>query len=177
MRVIRAPLLFLLVLPVVAHSISAIASSPTVNSDSRAEPDDDSLRTAVDVLEIPSLGSLRCGSVGTNTRQCLGVPFAAPPTGALRWRAPANVSSWDGVRDATKRAPLCIQGGHPPVANETDEDCLYLDIYTPKRQSPTGGYPVIIWLHGGSYSTGSPQNASMLVELTQDVVWVGVNYR
>lgn len=61
------------------------------------------------------------------------------------------------------------------MANQTDEDCLYLDIYTPAAAPPhqQRGYPVVIWLHGGSYSTGSPQNASMLVELTQDVVWVG----
>ena len=127
-----------------------------------------------DIVKTDS-GALRCGTVGAATRQCLGVPFAAPPVGPLRWRAPSNASSWSGVRDATKRAPLCIQGGRPPVANQTDEDCLYLDIYTPAAAPPQQqrAYPVVIWLHGGSYSTGSPQNASMLVELTQDVVWVG----
>ena len=64
------------------------------------------------------------------------------------------------MRDATRKQPLCIQGGHPPVANQTDEDCLYLDIWSPSAPSADGaGYPVMIWLHGGSYSTGSPQNA------------------
>ena len=146
---------------------------PLVGADHMVRADGDT------TIVKTALGSLRCGTVGTTTRQCLGVPFAAPPTGALRWRAPTNASSWTELRDATKRAPLCIQGGHPPVANETDEDCLYLDIYTPKPTlpRPTGGFPVVVWLHGGSYSTGSPQNASMLVELTQNIVWVGVNYR
>ena len=128
-------------------------------------------------LSTPA-GKLRCGRVGSHTRECLGVPFAAPPVGPLRWHAPKPAAPWSGVRDATRKQPLCIQGGHPPVANQTDEDCLYLDIWSPSAPSADGaGYPVMIWLHGGSYSTGSPQNASLFVELSQKVVWVGVNYR
>jgi carboxylesterase type B len=127
-------------------------------------------------------GQLACATVGERTRQCLGVPFAAPPVADLRWRAPANVSAWSGARDATRTQPICIQGGRAPVPNQTDEDCLYLNVFSPRQAPPRGGgFPVVVWLHGGAYATGSPQNASMLVDLSQElgepIVWVGVNYR
>lgn len=128
-------------------------------------------------------GPVVCAQAGVRSRACLGVPFAAPPVGDLRWRPPAPVPSWRATvpRDATAQRPACIQGDRAPVPNRTDEDCLYLDIYTPRAPPSPGanatGYAVMVWLHGGSYSTGAPQNATGFVELAGDVVWVGVNYR
>eukprot|EP01049_Picozoa_sp_SAG25_P021576 SAG25_NODE_8085_length_441_cov_0.602339_1_plen_116_part_10 len=71
-------------------------------------------------------GKLRCSFVGERTRQCAGVPFAAAPTGDLRWRPPAPAQRWQGVRDATSKQPSCIPGNARPKAGATDEDCLYL---------------------------------------------------
>ena len=120
--------------------------------------------------------------MGGMSVQYLGVPFAAPPVGDRRWRPPANASTWVGVRNSTYARPICIQAGRAPVAGQTDEDCLYLDVFMPRTPPPSpSGYPVMIWLHGGSFATGSAQNASSFVELsrqlTRPVVWVGVNYR
>jgi para-nitrobenzyl esterase len=60
-----------------------------------------------------------------------------------------------------------------------EEDCLTLNIYAPRTPPPAGhtGYPTVVWIHGGSYETGGPQNASGIVELAGDIIFVGINYR
>jgi len=86
-----------------------------------------------------------------------GVPFAAPPTGALRWREPAPVVPWRGVRQADRFAPACAQTGvsmpgeAPP---QVSEDCLYLNIWTPTHHA-MARLPVIVWIYGGGLANGS----------------------
>lgn len=87
----------------------------------------------------------------------LGVPFAAPPLGALRWRESQRAASWKGTRKSQTFAPACPQNGvsMPGEApTTTNEDCLYLNIWTPAR---TAGkrLPVLVWIHGGGYTNGS----------------------
>src|SRR3984957_6043560 len=74
----------------------------------------------------------------------LGIPYAAPPVGALRWQPPQPAASWPGVRDATKFAPHCPQSASPFGQASTSEDCLFLNVFTPA----TGGqHPVMVWIH------------------------------
>ena len=86
-----------------------------------------------------------------------GVPFAAPPTGPLRWRPPAPHSPWLGTRTAVAFAPACMQEGvsmpgeAPPAVSE---DCLYLNIWAP-RPGRLKKLPVIVWIYGGGYRNGS----------------------
>jgi para-nitrobenzyl esterase len=86
-----------------------------------------------------------------------GVPFAAAPLGDLRWRDPQPVASWVGTRAADAFAPACMQEGvsmpgeTPPTVSE---DCLYLNIWAPARESH-GKRPVIVWIYGGGYRNGS----------------------
>jgi para-nitrobenzyl esterase len=93
------------------------------------------------------------GIVDDNTRTFRGIPYAAPPTGELRWRSPQPAASWSGVRDATKYADSCAQSAHPVGVASTSEDCLYLDVTTPKQSRKK--LPVLIWIHGGSFKNGA----------------------
>jgi para-nitrobenzyl esterase len=87
----------------------------------------------------------------------MGVPFAAPPVGELRWREPHPVAHWQGVRRAASFAPACMQSGvsmpgeTPPAVSE---DCLYLNIWTPTGNADRK-LPVLVWIHGGGYTNGS----------------------
>lgn len=86
-----------------------------------------------------------------------GIPFAAPPVGEKRWRAPEAVIPWDGVRDATEFADVCMQTGEtvPGLGVEPmSEDCLYLNVWTPAA-SGAQRLPVMVWLYGGGLHVGS----------------------
>ncbi|WP_332855684.1 carboxylesterase/lipase family protein [Duganella sp. S19_KUP01_CR8] len=86
-----------------------------------------------------------------------GIPFALPPVGEWRWRPPQPALAWQGVRDASKFAPACMQHGvsmpgeTPPAVSE---DCLYLNLWAPPRRAGQR-LPVIVWIHGGGYANGS----------------------
>ncbi|GAA1802824.1 carboxylesterase family protein [Actinomadura chokoriensis] len=109
-----------------------------------------------------------------------GIPFAAPPTGDLRWRPPQPARPWQGVYDATAPRDQCAQlpapyGGPTSYA----EDCLYLNVTTPdSARRHRRGLPVMVWVHGGGNVTGagSIYNAAKLAT-DGDVVVVTVNYR
>src|SRR6202050_5558368 len=76
-------------------------------------------------------GAVR-GLTVSNSNELPAIPYAAPPVGALRWQPPQPAASWAGVRDATKFAPHCPQLASPFGAASTSEDCLFLNVFTPK---------------------------------------------
>lgn len=115
-----------------------------------------------------------------------GVPYARPPVGELRWKAPKDPEPWHGVRDATLPAKKCTQLQTTKewirtgvVDQESSEDCLYLDIYRPKRPTyHNKKLPVYVWIHGGSNNFGSGRDYDGSVLAAQsDVVVVVVQYR
>ena len=105
-----------------------------------------------------------------------GIPFAAPPVGDLRWRAPQPVEPWEGVLQTTEYAPAPMQGGGP--ASGKSEDCLYLNVWTPAK-SPKEKLPVMVWIYGGGFSFGSTSdpvhNGEHLAR--KGVVLVSIAYR
>jgi len=105
-----------------------------------------------------------------------GVPFAAAPIGELRWKAPQPVKVWDGVKQAVKFAPSPMQQGNPPSGKS--EDCLYLNVWTP-AQSHTERLPVMVWIYGGGFSTGSTAEPSYDGQklAQKGVVFVSIAYR
>jgi len=105
-----------------------------------------------------------------------GIPFAAPPLGALRWQPPQPIR-WAGVRPAADPAPACLQGNHGwnrAAYVFASEDCLTLDIETP---TTTGRHAVLVWIHGGSNHAGSPIDTFMTSMVGEGIVVVGVRYR
>src|SRR5262245_33049686 len=72
------------------------------------------------------------GDVDVGTRRFAGIPFAAPPVGALRWRPPAAVESWDGVHDATQFGSPCPQLSSLQSIPSENEDCLHLNVWSPE---------------------------------------------
>src|SRR5262249_7972764 len=110
----------------------------------------------------------------------LGLPYAAPPTGHLRWREPRHVAAWWGVRDATAFAPSCPQPPPPATftAGPTDEDCLSLNVYTPQLGRRGGkALPVLVWIHGGGFTTGAGRDYDAAKLAADGVVVVTINYR
>ncbi|MEH1123242.1 carboxylesterase/lipase family protein [Micromonospora sp. CPCC 206061] len=132
--------------------------------------------TRPDVVRTEA-GAVR-GVVAARSIDFLGVPYAAPPTGERRWRPPAAPVPWTGVRAATAAGPWCAQS--PDVFNgftgSTAEDCLTVNVHVPRRA--TGRLPVMVWLHGGSFVTGSSDRYRPDPLLAAgDAVVVTVNYR
>ncbi|UGS40649.1 carboxylesterase/lipase family protein [Pseudocitrobacter corydidari] len=123
------------------------------------------------------------GLVDENIHLWRGIPFAQPPVGALRWRAPQPVQPWTGVRQADTFSASCWQnidycrelGGGDP--GRFSEDCLYLNVWSPAARSAP--LPVMVWLHGGGYTIGAgglpPYDGKALAQ--RNVVVVTVNYR
>ena len=108
-----------------------------------------------------------------------GVPYAAPPTGPLRWQAPQPAPSWDGVRDATEFVSSCPQQAGPfAPPGSLDEDCLSLNVYTPALgNADTSGRPVLVWIHGGGLASDAARNYDPTLLAAEGTVVVTINYR
>ena len=111
-----------------------------------------------------------------------GIPFALPPVGALRWRPPQPVKSWTGSREATQFGPDCAQEPFPgdaaPLGVGADEDCLYVNVWTPAKRG-TAKLPVMVWIYGGGFVNGgsSPAVYDGTPFAKDGVVLVSFNYR
>ena len=131
-------------------------------------------------LAIEDLVQLTSGQVSGiqlngNVTVFRGIPFAAPPVGDLRWKAPKPPIPWQGVRVADTFGPACMQRRTQQL---TSEDCLYLNVWT-RAESKQSTLPVMVWIHGGGWSYGASSNATYdgLAFANEDVVLVSVNYR
>ena len=113
------------------------------------------------------------GATSDGVSTYLGIPYAAPPVGELRWRLPAPGPTWTGARDATKPGASC---------EKEVEDCLYLNVTTPAGAKPGAKLPVMVWIHGGGFvigtsmgSFGATHDGSEFAR--KGVITVTLNYR
>jgi para-nitrobenzyl esterase len=113
----------------------------------------------------------------------LGLPYAAPPVGNLRWKAPEPAAKWSGLRDASKFGNRCQQWHVWDDYTFTDpgpsEDCLYLNVYAPADAKPGAKLPVMFWIHGGGFLAGasSEPRYSNPALVAKGVIVVTINYR
>jgi len=150
---------WLVVVVTFVSSLAAYAAAPLVKTDSG-------------IVEGKNAGSVNV---------FLGIPYAAPPVGKLRWKPPALPSKWAGVRQATRFGARCMQGRIFPDMVFRDpggsEDCLSLNVWAPTEGK--GGLPVMAWIHGGGFVAGASseprQDGAVLAK--QGVVVVSMNYR
>lgn len=164
-RAARIVALCLLVLTGCAGRGMDAARSPNTPSESA--------RLTVETDRGPLAGTIVDGGV----RAFLGIPYAAPPTGARRWRPPAPVDAWNTPRAATRVGPACPQPDVPGYAT-ADEDCLTLNVWVAPAGSPRK--PVLVWIPGGAFVEGS--GGYLLYDggrlaAREDAIVVTMNYR
>ena len=140
--------------------------------------------TAIVPASIPDPVKLDAGlvsgvpSTSADVRVFKGIPFAAPPVGAQRWKAPQPAAKWDGVRQGDQFGPRCMQGGGGQGAQAMSEDCLYLNVWT-AAASASEKRPVMVWSYGGAFTggAGSLPGYDGEVLARKGVVVVTYNYR
>ncbi|MBB4688732.1 carboxylesterase/lipase family protein [Amycolatopsis jiangsuensis] len=117
------------------------------------------------------------GTVSGGVRTFQGIPYAAPPVGALRWQDPKPAAHWTAERDGTHPGSACAQGPTEIPSGSKSEDCLYLNVTAPSHES-VKPKPVVVWIHGGGFFQGAGSNydARRLAE-RGDLVVVTINYR
>lgn len=121
------------------------------------------------------------GAVNNGVEQFLGIPYAKPPVGELRWQRPLSAQSWSGIRQTTQFGPSCMQKPFAedavPLPNNYSEDCLTLNVWRPEKRKPR--MPVMVWIHGGGFVNGG--SASSVYDGEQfarkGIVFVSFNYR
>ncbi|MGY0488666.1 carboxylesterase/lipase family protein [Streptomyces sp. WG-D5] len=127
-------------------------------------------------LTVSTDKGLVAGASADGVDRFSGIPYAAPPVGAQRWQPPAPAAAWTGTRSAASPGPRCLQNGSS-TSPGTSEDCLYLNVYTPAKRT-NRPLPVMFWIHGGGFSTGSGDaEDGSLIARTNNVVVVSINYR
>lgn len=140
------------------------------------------------VSDDETLRSIACGRIigfkeSNGCNAWLGIPYARPPVGPLRWRAPRPAPPWEGIRSALRFGSRSLQ----PALNATlsagahagSEDCLYLNVWSPSRpRDASGAMPVMVWIHGGGNIFGGSDsyNGAQLAQ-SQSVIVVSINYR
>ena len=146
---------------------------------------------ADDLIRSTQHGEVQGMSVPYESNAWLGLPYAKAPVGALRWRAPRPPQSWSGVRDASRFGSVCSQGEvslkstryavSMEISEDVEdgsEDCLYLNVWAPRDLEVGEQLPVMVWIHGGSHTSGagSDYNGARLAS-TGRVIVVTINYR
>jgi para-nitrobenzyl esterase len=152
-------------------SAGALYAAATHSPKHHGKSNDSKNKTPAIVTES---GPLK-GIINGNITEFLGIPYAAPPVGNLRWMPPQSFGTWHGLLDASTFGSECTQGG------SGSEDCLFLNIYVPnfkKNANKHGGAtPVMFWIHGGGLTAGAGSDYDPTPLVNQGVIVVTINYR
>jgi para-nitrobenzyl esterase len=124
----------------------------------------------------PTLFGAVQGKTVNGVNEFLGIPYAAPPVGALRWHAPKLPARWHGIRQATAFGPHCPQSAGAFGIASTTENCLFLNVFTKPGRS-LAGRPVMVWIHGGALVSGESNDFDPTALVNDGVTVVTINYR
>lgn len=127
---------------------------------------------ATDLTMVKAESGVVHGVAAADVISFKGIPYAAPPIGELRWRVPQPVKPWEGVREASKFGPACMQTDDLPKS----EDCLTNNVWRPAEVSREP-YPVMVWIYGGALVRGNTALYPGDALAAQGVVVVTMNYR
>lgn len=153
--------------PIRSVAAAFIASTLIVACSETSPTDAPAPATTLNNAEVQTVKGAMKGVVEEGVAVFRGVPFAAAPVGDLRWRPPQAAASWDGVRDASAFGSSCAE----------NEDCLYLNVYTPASATSADKLPVFVWIHGGGFAGGSGAGADGTTFAQNGVILVSINYR
>ncbi|XP_025987483.2 para-nitrobenzyl esterase [Solenopsis invicta] len=138
----------------------------------------DNSKVEIRVHEGKLIGAIEKGVYDDYYAAFRGIPYAKPPVGELRFKDPVPAEPWSGSRDASKYGNIAVQMNFLTRQIEGDEDCLYLNVFTPKIE-PGKKRTVMVWIHGGAFSMGSGDALMYGPDyiVRNDVILVTLNYR
>ncbi|EYE95935.1 putative triacylglycerol lipase [Aspergillus ruber CBS 135680] len=139
-----------------------------------------SVVSALDTVVDLGYAKYRGQSPSNSTVEWLGIQFAAPPVGDLRFAAPQDPVKKDGIQSANQHGPICIPTELYPIPSGRSEDCLYLDVYAPAQTGNSSKLPVFVWIQGGGFNSlaGPNYNGTGLIKAADNgIVVVTINYR
>jgi para-nitrobenzyl esterase len=155
----------------------ALAAALVVAGAAGVKPARSTSKPASAVIVVTDKGAVR-GLIAAGMRSFKGIPYAAPPVGNLRWKAPQPAAAWKGIRAAAGFGSNCPQ---PPGffgRLSDNENCLFLNVYTPVSAEHAGSkLPVMFWIHGGALVSGEGDDYNPIALIKQGVVVVTINYR
>ncbi|KAF7365209.1 Carboxylic ester hydrolase [Mycena venus] len=161
------------------HSTSKFSSAHPVPTSGSLDASPAPLASPLDVSL--NIGTFRGVSTSKGFQKWLGIPFAEPPVGPLRFKAPVPIAkSFDGIHNASSFGHACPQ---PQQGFKVAEDCLFLNVWRPPNTQHNSSLPVLFWIHGGGYITGSGSYRNPIpllqrsVALNKPMIFVTANYR
>ncbi|HXI73782.1 MAG TPA: carboxylesterase/lipase family protein [Verrucomicrobiae bacterium] len=166
---------FFIGLCVIANALLTSASAQETNRTVNAAP--------VTAPTVHTKAGIVRGVTEREVSMFKGIPYAAAPVGAFRWRPPQPLPAWEGVRDASKFGADCAHAGWPrgsgSIADGSSEDCLFINVWRPSRASPGAKLPVMVWIHGGAFvfGSGALPDSSSVQFAKQGIILVAFNYR
>lgn len=162
----------------VGARVARVSATQGPAARSHSEFVDDSGAPACDPGTTVTIASGQvCGISQEGDYQWLGIPYAAPPVGGLRWQPPQPPAAWTTTLQATAFGDACVQAAIFIFTQPQSENCLFVNVVRPAGPQPSAGLPVIVHIHGGGFTTGNGNGDYSVLANTGNSVVVSMNYR